>query len=138
MSELTAPVNFIHAGEKRLRTRPPGSRVIEQRRAIVNARNDLALRERLDAQSNVKQPLRQPTPPSVVKDPGRDPQPAADILVREAAHRVLVHYLPGAELPDELWKLRAMLDAHMFGRDKRVHRDDVVEVARQIDRIMPA
>jgi hypothetical protein len=28
-----------------------------------------------------------------------------------------------------------MLDAHMFGRDKRASRDDVVEVARQIDRL---
>ena len=138
MLELTAPVNFIHAGENRLRTRPPGSRVNEQRRAIVNAKNDLALRERLDAQINAEQPLGQPTPPSVVEDLARDPQPSADILVRKAAHRVLVHYLPGAQLPDELWKLRAMLDAHMFGRDRRVRRDEVVEVARQIDRIMPA
>jgi hypothetical protein len=30
-----------------------------------------------------------------------------------------------------------MLDAHMFGRDKRVHRDDVVQIARQIDRLLP-
>jgi hypothetical protein len=53
------------------------------------------------------------------------------------AHKVLVHYLPGTELPNELAKVRAMLDAHMFGRDKRTHRDDVVEVARLIDRISP-
>jgi hypothetical protein len=61
----------------------------------------------------------------------------ADALLR-SAHRVLVHYLPGASLPAELSRVRAMLDAHMFGRDKRVHRDDVVEVARQIDRMLPA
>src|SRR3569832_2459356 len=99
MLKLTAPANFLHAGERQLRTRYPGSKVIEQRRAIVNAKNDLALRERLDAQINAKQPLEQPTPPSVVQDLARDPQPSADILVREAAHRVLMHYLPGAELP---------------------------------------
>jgi hypothetical protein len=61
----------------------------------------------------------------------------ADTLLR-SAHRVLVHYLPGASLPGELSRVRAMLDAHMFGRDKRAHRDDVVEVARQIDRMLPA
>jgi hypothetical protein len=55
-----------------------------------------------------------------------------DHLVRRA-HRVLVHYLPGAQLPSELSKVRAMLDAHMFGRDKRTQRDDVVEIAREID-----
>jgi hypothetical protein len=38
-------------------------------------------------------------------------------------------------LPDELWEVRALLDTHMFGRDNRVHRDDVVRVARQIDRM---
>jgi hypothetical protein len=31
-----------------------------------------------------------------------------------------------------------MLDAHMFGRDSRVVRDDVVDVARQIDQVLPA
>lgn len=62
---------------------------------------------------------------------------AEDVLLREA-HRVLVHYLPGASLPDELSKVRALLDAHMFGRDKRASRDDVVEVARQIDRLLPS
>ena len=49
-----------------------------------------------------------------------------------------MHYLPGAALPDELSRVRAMLDAHMFGRDNRASRDDVVEVARQIDRLTPA
>lgn len=64
-------------------------------------------------------------------------QADADVLLHKA-HRVLVHYLPGASLPDELSRVRAMLDAHMFGRDKRDSRDDVVEVARQIDRILRA
>jgi hypothetical protein len=48
-----------------------------------------------------------------------------------------MHYLPGAALPDELPRVRALLDAHMFGRDKREHRDDVLDVARRIDRILP-
>jgi hypothetical protein len=61
----------------------------------------------------------------------------ADALLGKA-HRVLVHYLPGVALPDELSRVRAMLDAHMFGRDRRAYRDDVVEVARQIDRLLPA
>jgi hypothetical protein len=65
--------------------------------------------------------------PSPKVDPAQ-----ADHLVRRA-HRVLVHYLPGAQLPSELSKVRAMLDAHMFGRDKRTQRDDVVEIAREID-----
>jgi hypothetical protein len=61
----------------------------------------------------------------------------AETLLHKA-HRVLVEYLPGAALPDELSKVRAMLDAHMFGRDRRACRDDVVEVARQIDQLLPA
>jgi hypothetical protein len=63
--------------------------------------------------------------------PKIDPAKADDLVHR--AHRVLVHYLPGAQLPSELAKVRAMLDAHMFGRDKRQQRDDVVEIAREID-----
>jgi len=51
---------------------------------------------------------------------------------------VLVHYRPGAALPGELSRVRAMLDAHMFGRDARTVRDDAVEIARQIDQILPA
>jgi hypothetical protein len=54
------------------------------------------------------------------------------------AHRVLLHYRPGAALPEQLSRVRALLDAHMFGRDSRVIRDDVVDVARQIDQILPA
>lgn len=60
----------------------------------------------------------------------------SEILLRKA-HRVLVHYMHGAHLPDELSRVRTLLDAHMFGRDKRASRDDVVEVARQIDRMLP-
>jgi hypothetical protein len=71
------------------------------------------------------------------REPKEVSQADADTLLR-SAHRVLVHYLPGASLPDELSRVRAMLDAHMFGRDKRSQRNDVVEVARQIDRILPA
>jgi hypothetical protein len=40
---------------------------------------------------------------------------------------------PDAPLPADLWKLRAMLDRHTFGRDRRELRDDAVRVARQID-----
>lgn len=49
------------------------------------------------------------------------------------AHRVLASCLPGMPLPTELTRLRAMLDAHMFGRDNRTLRDDAVRVAWQID-----
>jgi len=54
------------------------------------------------------------------------------------AHRVLTVCVPNASLPSDLRKLRAMLDAHMFGRDQRAVRDDVVRVARQIDSLRPA
>ena len=54
------------------------------------------------------------------------------------AHRVLLHYRPGTALPEQLSRVRAMLDAHMFGRDSRVVRDDAVDVARQIDQVLPA
>jgi hypothetical protein len=69
--------------------------------------------------------------------PAEDPRAGADSLIRKA-HRVLVHYMPGTSLPDELSRVRAMLDAHMFGRDRRTLRDDVVGVAREIDRMLPA
>ena len=49
------------------------------------------------------------------------------------AHRVLTCWIPNSSLPTELPKLRAMLDAHMFGRDRRALRDDAVRVAWQID-----
>jgi hypothetical protein len=59
----------------------------------------------------------------------------ADILLREA-HRVLVHHLPDVSPPQELSRVRAVLDAHMFGRDRRASRDAIVEIARQIDRLL--
>ena len=49
------------------------------------------------------------------------------------AHKVLTCCLPNKSLPTDLPKLRAMLDAHMFGRAQRELRDDAVRVARQID-----
>lgn len=49
------------------------------------------------------------------------------------AHRVLTSCLPGTSLPTDLAKLRAMLDAHRFGRDARGLRDDAVRVGWQID-----
>jgi hypothetical protein len=63
--------------------------------------------------------------------------PADTATLLGKAHRVLLHYRPGAELPEQLSRVRAMLDAHMFGRDSRVVRDDVVDIARQIDRLPP-
>ena len=119
-----------------MRTRTSQSTVTEQSRAIATAKNDLALRRDLNARINLTQRTALPAPSGVAEDLANDPEPGTDILVREA-HRVLVRYLPGTALPDELWKARAMLDAHMFGRDKRVHRDDVVQIARQIDRVLP-
>jgi hypothetical protein len=55
----------------------------------------------------------------------------ADVVRR--AHEVLVSWRPPASLPVDLAKLRAMLDAHMFGRDRREQRDDAIRVAWQID-----
>lgn len=54
------------------------------------------------------------------------------------AHRVLTGCRPGTSLPTDLAKLRAMLDAHMFGRDSRELRDDAVRVAWQIDSMRPS
>ena len=64
--------------------------------------------------------------------------PADTATLLGKAHRVLLHYRPGTALPEQLSLVRAMLDAHMFGRDSRVVRDDAVDVARQIDQILPA
>jgi hypothetical protein len=61
----------------------------------------------------------------------------ADILLRKA-HRALVHHVPDVSPPEELSRLRAVLDAHMFGGDRRASRDAIVEVARQIDRMLAA
>jgi len=57
--------------------------------------------------------------------------PHADAI--RGAHKVLTCCVPNKSLPADLSKLRAMLDAHMFGRDQRALRDDAVRVARQID-----
>lgn len=64
--------------------------------------------------------------------------PADTATLLGKAHRVLLHYRPGTALPEQLSRVRAMLDAHMFGRDSRAVRDDVVDIARQIDQILPA
>lgn len=116
------------------RLRSADASIIAQSRAVAKARDDLALRQQLDARISGKQRLGQQTPPRGASDPADDGPPGAELLVREA-HRVLLRYLPAVALPDELWGVRALLDTHMFGRDNRVHRDDVVRVARQIDRM---
>ena len=64
------------------------------------------------------------------------PSKQADAV--RGAHRVLTCCLPGTSLPTDLAKLRAMLDPHMFGRDRRELRDDAVRVAWQIDSMAPA
>lgn len=73
---------------------------------------------------------------AVLAEPFEDGTPAlaaprADAIL--AAERVLRPCFPEASLPADLWKLRALLDRHMFGRDRRELRDDAVRVARQID-----
>ena len=78
-----------------------------------------------------------PPSPNLATGAADAPRAEPDALVREA-HRVLLHYMPGASLPEDLSKVRTLLDAHMFGRDKRTHRDDVVEIARQIDQVLRA
>lgn len=62
---------------------------------------------------------------------GLSAAPKAEAIL--AARRVLTPCLPNTPLPADLRKLRAMLDAHMFGRDRRELRDDAVRVAWQID-----
>jgi hypothetical protein len=108
--------------------------ILEQSRAIAKARTDLAHRQELDTRISAKERLGQRTPESDPLDSADDRAPGSQMLVREA-HRVLLRYLPAVALPDELREVRALLDTHMFGRDNRVHRDDVVRVARQIDRM---
>jgi hypothetical protein len=68
--------------------------------------------------------------------PAGSSQVDAEALLKKA-HTVLLRYLPGATLPVDLAKVRAMLDSHMFGLNKRIHRDSVLEVARQIDQALP-
>ena len=64
---------------------------------------------------------------------GTSPSAAPRADAMRAAHRVLRPCLPNTSLPTDLSKLRVMLDAHMFGRDRRALRDDAVRVAWQID-----
>jgi hypothetical protein len=77
------------------------------------------------------------TPPSIAVMDREKTLPADTEMLLRKAHRVLLHRMPGVTLPDELSRVRALLDAHMFGHDERTARDDVVEVARQIDRTLP-
>jgi len=114
------------------RPRSASVSVIDQSRAIAKARNDLALRQELDTRISRKEGLGQRAPQSDAPNPADDGLPGSELLVREA-HRVLLRYLPAVALPDELSKVRALLDTHMFGRDGRVHRDDIVRDAGQID-----
>ena len=71
--------------------------------------------------------------PVVAVDAEESAPLSAETLLRKS-HRVLLNRMPGAWLPDNLSRVRALLDAHMFGRDNRSSRDEIVEVARQIDR----
>lgn len=69
---------------------------------------------------------------------GSQAEPAASPAeVVRRAHEVLVSWRPSASLPVDLAKLRAMLDVHMFGQDRRGQRDDAIRVARQIDSLRP-
>jgi hypothetical protein len=116
------------------RLRSAGAGNFERSRAIAKARNDLALRQQLDTQHSRKHRAGQRAPQNDAPASADDRPSGSQILVREA-HRVLLRHLPAVALPDELWEVRALLDAHMFGRDNRHHRDDVVRIARQIDRM---
>ncbi len=122
---------------KRDRAQRAHSITMEQNRAIATAKSALALRQELDTRASLKERLAQPVSAGSTGDSSDLEQPGVEMLIRDA-HKVLVRYLPGVSLPDELWKVRALLEAHMFGRDGRVHRDEVVELARQIDRIAAA
>ena len=96
---------------------------------------DLAQREALFRRIGMKR--RRALEPTLPILPAVDPSgsaPDAQTLIG-LAHRVLVRYRPGAVLPAELKKVRALLDPHMFGRDSRTHRDDAVSIARQMDRL---
>lgn len=77
------------------------------------------------------------TTPHTAATRGGEISPADRETLLRKAHRVLLHCMPGVSLPEDLSRVRALLDAHMFGRDKRGFRDDVVAVARQIDRTLP-
>ena len=49
----------------------------------------------------------------------------------EDARIVLARHVPGAGVPDDLTKVRAMLEAHMFNGDEC--RDGVAELAMKFD-----
>jgi len=74
--------------------------------------------------------------PVVAASPSNDPLDAQALL--GLAHGALVRHRPGVALPNVLAKVRALLDPLMFGRDNRAHRDDVVKIAGQIDRLAHA
>ena len=105
---------------------------MRQKQVFDAPMSDAARREALYTRIAVK---RRRAPPVVLSvapvcapDGPTDPK-----TLLERAHSVLVRYVPHAALPLELAKVRALLDRHMFGRDGRVHRDDAVKIARQID-----
>jgi hypothetical protein len=127
---LSAQISAVDqdVSKRARKPRADATSLVEQARAIVKARSDLALRGELSA----KQKLGQTASRIEVSAATDSQSPGSETLMREA-HRVLLRYLPAAVLPDELCKVRAMLDAHMFGRDLRSHRDDIVRIARQID-----
>lgn len=90
-----------------------------------------------DRESSFEENALKSTPQKIAPPAIEDRSPADTEVLLRKAHRVLLHCMPGAALPDELSRVRALLDTHMFGRDKRSSRDDVVEVARLIDRTLP-
>ena len=87
-----------------------------------------ALYVRIAAKRRRAPPVTLPVAPVCAPDGPPDPK-----TLLERAHSVLVRYAPHGALPLELKKIRALLDRHMFGRDGRIHRDDAVKIARQID-----
>jgi len=69
----------------------------------------------------------------ISKTPDESLSTESKAAVVRRAQEVLVSWRPPASLPGDLAKLRAMLDTHMFGRDRREQRDDAIRVAWQID-----
>src|SRR4051812_4460656 len=111
-------------------------------RAILNIKSRAPASMKLSPGESTLKPNRQnPQRAGIAPVPASESgsiSPADAAILLGKAHRVLLHYRPGTVLPEQLSRVRAMLDAHMFGRDSRVVRDDVVEVARQIDQALPA
>jgi hypothetical protein len=124
-------------------SRIPPYRIIGQARparqplVVEPPRSDLQLREALYVRISLKRRRPELMTRTVAPVRSSGSPPDANTLVSRA-HSVLVHYSPGAALPKELAKVRALLERHMFGRDGRAHRDDAVRIARQIDEILPA